>query len=300
MGEQRKNGALAISTLMPSALHNDFMASLNSSRRPKTTQSWKRRPKTSQSMRSSQQRLGATSQSWQRTTDLEATGSTMRSAKTAFTDFSGTRGSLRSSCSDLQATRSTMRSQSTTRSHLPAHLLLEAGLVSTIKPPPTAQPAIRCDNPPEWVNPHPDSATERRRKVKALLKTPRKPPKLTTREGQLRRYNRQNFGEYEPLPMCVPEQQTRYLELDASKESEAKQLQNSNHASPSHRSDNSGKTKKSSQGPAKGAGHGRSFKNELYVEEPAYCSQNWRPMFRGGNDCMPKDYVQGGGRRFAM
>ena len=164
------DGAIAISQLsrtMPSALHNDFMASLNSSRRPKTTQSWKRRPKTSQSMRSSQQRLGATTQSWQRTTDLEATGSTMRSAKTAFTDFSGTRGSLRSSCSDLQvraagspsqllqqiselnllcqATRSTMRSQSTARSHLPAHLLLEAGLVSTIKPPPTVSSTASLD-----------------------------------------------------------------------------------------------------------------------------------------------------------
>jgi len=256
----------------------------------------RRRPRTSQSMRSTSfsATRSTTFQSTQGSTlsaDLEATGATFNSASSS--KMGGTQRSLSSCCSDLQATRSTIRSHSTGKAQIPTYLLLQNGMLSTINAPPTAQAPVRCDNPPEWVNPERPNTQQRRRTIERQLKPPRNPPKLTSREEIQRRYNKQTFGEYEPLPMCIPEQQSRYL---AAGSLEGRNPSNSDpgirsimgsHRPPPEKS--AQRSKKDRQMPARGQGGARTFLNNLYVEEPAYSSMNWRPMFRAANDIMVKD-----------
>lgn len=259
----------------------------------------RRRPRTSQSMRSTSFRAtgSTTFQSTHGSTlsaDLEATGATTNSAASS-SKLGGTQKTL-SSCSDLQATQSTIRSHSTGKASIPTYLRLQTGMLSTINAPPTAQAPVRCDNPPEWVNPERPNTQQRRRTIQQQLKAPRNPPKLTSREEIQRRYNKQTFGDYEPLPLCIPEQQTRYLAAGSImgrnpsiSDPGIRSIMGRHDQPPKTAKTDSRRSEKKRQMPVRGQGDARTFLNNLYVEEPTYSSMNWRPMFRTANDCMVKD-----------
>lgn len=166
------------------------------------------------------------------------------------------------------------------KEHLPAYLKLQNGLLSTIHEPPAAPTPIPSERA---------TKTQRQQKARQQLRTPRAPPKLTSREHMLREYNATAYGEYEPLRLVFPEQQKRYLDAGSfqgrnpskSENAKAKERQNGNQ--PKKLSQRP-KTREPQilKMPAKES-ESVLFLNNLYMEEPPHGSAQWKTMFRNGN-----------------
>eukprot|EP00656_Telonema_subtile_P000994 TRINITY_DN10473_c0_g1_i1.p1 TRINITY_DN10473_c0_g1~~TRINITY_DN10473_c0_g1_i1.p1 ORF type:complete len:333 (-),score=54.23 TRINITY_DN10473_c0_g1_i1:61-1059(-) len=174
------------------------------------------------------------------------------------------------------------------RRDIPGYLKIQMGLFSTIHPPPVA-------NTPVSTERLRGSKSLRQRKARHMLQTPKPPPKLTTREEMLRQYNKQAYGDYRPLNLVFPEQQSRYLaggsvtglnptKAEAGKrkaiEQQQAQLKRQQAARQQGGLLNRAKVR---QMPVRPPKQGPLFLNQMYVEETSQPSANWRPMFRGGN-----------------
>ena len=110
------------------------------------------------------------------------------------------------------------------------------------------------------------------------------------------------LGEYEPLPLNIPEQQSRYLAAGsflgrnpskveqakyAAQAERAKEILGQRTKAKSVRDTTSApggdSKRKQIQMPVSTQGGGIKFINNLYMEEPPHQSCNWKTMFRSGN-----------------